>query len=42
MKSEYEGGRLSDVAYEDERNELEAEIEDIMMKLKLAQEGKRV
>jgi len=42
LKSEYEGGRISDVAYEDERSELEAEIEDVMMKLKLAQEGKRV
>ncbi|MFX0056504.1 MAG: cation:proton antiporter [Promethearchaeota archaeon] len=40
LQSEYEEGRLSDVAYDDERSEIEAEIEDIMMRLKLTREGK--
>ncbi len=40
LQTEYEGGRLSDIAYDDERGEIEAEIEDIMMRLKLTREGK--
>ncbi|MFW9967831.1 MAG: hypothetical protein ACFFEA_11830, partial [Candidatus Thorarchaeota archaeon] len=40
LQTEYEGGRLSDVAYDDERSEIEAEIEDIMMRLKLTREGR--
>ncbi|MHA2192164.1 MAG: cation:proton antiporter [Candidatus Thorarchaeota archaeon] len=40
LQSEYEGGRLSDIAYDDEKREIEAEIEDIMMRLKLTREGK--
>jgi hypothetical protein len=39
-QGEYEGGRLSDIAYDDEKREIEAEIEDIMMRLKLTREGK--
>ncbi|MFX1369468.1 MAG: CdvA-like protein, partial [Promethearchaeota archaeon] len=42
MQSEYESGRLSEAAYEEEKNDLEAEIEDVVMRLKLAQEGKKV
>lgn len=40
LQTEYEGGRLSDIAYDDERSEIEAEIEDIMMRLKLTREGR--
>jgi hypothetical protein len=42
LQGEYEGGRLSDIAYDDEKREIEAEIEDIMMRLKLTREGKNV
>ncbi|MFX1332673.1 MAG: cation:proton antiporter [Promethearchaeota archaeon] len=41
LHTEYEGGRLSDVAYDEEKSDLEAEIEDIMMRLKLTREGKQ-
>lgn len=40
LRNEYEGGRLSDIAYDDERSEIEAEIDDIMMRLKLTREGR--
>ncbi|MFW9803702.1 MAG: cation:proton antiporter [Candidatus Thorarchaeota archaeon] len=40
LQNEYEGGRLSDIAYDDERSEIEAEIDDIMMRLKLTREGR--
>jgi cell volume regulation protein A len=42
LQTEYEGGRLSEPAYEDERRELEAEIEDVVIRLKLVREGKNV
>ncbi|UCE11061.1 MAG: cation:proton antiporter [Candidatus Thorarchaeota archaeon] len=42
LQTEYEAGRLSEPAFEDERRELEAEIEDVMMRLKLVREGKNV
>ncbi|MHA2142895.1 MAG: cation:proton antiporter domain-containing protein, partial [Candidatus Thorarchaeota archaeon] len=40
LQGEYEGGRLSDTAYNDEKREIEAEIEDILMRLKLTREGR--
>ena len=42
LRTEYEGGRLSEVAYEDERREIEAEIEDVIMRLKLVKRGRNV
>jgi NhaP-type Na+/H+ or K+/H+ antiporter len=42
LQTEYEGGRLSDIAYDDERREIEAEVEDILMRLKLTREGRHV
>nr|KXH77439.1 MAG: hypothetical protein AM324_12570 [Candidatus Thorarchaeota archaeon SMTZ1-83] len=42
LRNEYESGRLSEVAYEDERGDIEAEIEDVIMRLKLTKRGRNV
>ena len=42
LRTEYEGGRLSETAYEDERREIEAEIEDVIMRLRLTKRGRNV
>jgi cell volume regulation protein A len=40
LQTEFEAGRLSEGSYDDERREIEAEIEDIIMRLKFTREGR--
>jgi hypothetical protein len=42
LRSEHEGGRLCEVAYEYEKVENEAEIEDVIMRLRLVKRGRDV
>ena len=42
LRTEYEGGKLSEAAYEDEKGEIEAEIEDVIMRLRTVKRGRDV